>query len=484
MNNDNKNIVVAVIDFGSTSIKGALAEKKSDGSINILANAEEPSEGCILRGTIYNLENTAQKTKGVINKLEMITKRKISKVYANLGGQSLRTVQHLASLAFENPHEISEEDIENLREQVAEFTLPGYEVLKIEAPEYFVNRQYTTQPVGVQAMKLDARYKLIMAKPQKKANINNVLTQKLDYEIVDTFISPLVLSDTFLTQDNKKLGCALIDFGGGSTTICVYKNGLLTGIRVIPLGGDNITQDLTALHITPSEAERVKCSQGSCKVVFGDKTAIEVNTRDKLSTKTLSRHDVNRYIEARAQEIVDNVVVQLKKLIDKDELGGMIFVTGGGSMLDGLTQMFSKSLGMDVQSAHEFGHLDSANKAYISKPNLHLIYAMSRASDEDCLTPSIGDSIGKATAPSIDVDGEEMKTNTYTAHNNGESPQHSPNQIEDNSRKGEEQIREFEDPIDEQEKDDANTNPKPEKKEKTFFKGLKDWFENLLPEEE
>ncbi|MDO4789496.1 MAG: cell division protein FtsA [Porphyromonas sp.] len=388
---ENKNITVAVIDFGSTSIKGAIASKRfEDGkySINILANAEEPSDGCILRGTIFNLETTALKVQSLLNTLERLTGKKVSRVYAGIGGQSLRTAQHLESLTFDAPHEITDEDVEQLRQQASSFELAGYELLMIESPEYYVNSQYTSDPVGVQAMKLDARYRLLLAKPQKKHSLIQVLTQKLPYEICDIEISPLILSDVFLTNDNKKLGCALIDMGGGSTTICVYKNGLLQGVRVIPLGGQNITQDITSLHITPSEAERVKCSQGSCQPTYGDKAMVEVNTRDKLSTKQVSRYEIHKYIEARTQEIVDNIKHHLGEIINKSEIGGDIIITGGASQLTGITKMLSDALGTDVHEASTLSHhlqVSPANRAYITKPHLHLLYALISKAYEECI---------------------------------------------------------------------------------------------------
>lgn len=478
---ENKNITVAVIDFGSSSIKGAIATKRFEGgayTINILANAEEPTDGCILRGTIFNLETTALKVQSLLNTLERLTGKKVSRVYAGIGGQSLRTAQHLESLTFDAPHEITDEDVEQLRQQASSFELAGYELLMIESPEYYVNSQYTSDPVGVQAMKLDARFRLLLAKPQKKHNLISVLTNKLPYEICNIEISPLILSDIFLTNDNKKLGCVLIDLGGGSTTICVYKNGLLQGVRVIPLGGQNITQDITSLHITPSEAERVKCSVGTCQPVYGDKTFVEVNTRDKLSTKQISKYEIDKYIEARTQEIVDNIRYHLWEMINKGEIGGDIIITGGASQLTGLTKMLSDALGANVHEASTLSqHLQvsPANRAYIAKPHLHLLYALISKAYEECIEPRPVAKPTEIKEVAVEPQGAQEKEDPEESYATETTPQA--------------QKIEFDEPIEEIEPEpeptrDTTSSTQKQKKKGGFMGWAKSFMDIITPPDE
>lgn len=376
---------IVAIDFGSYRIKGTLAEKDAHGKLKMLYYAEEPTEGCIHRGVIYNMETTAQKAQKIIDKLQKYSGHKIAKVYANVGGQSLRTVNHLESLPFDTPHEITKEDIDKLYEQVDNFELDKYVVLKVDSPEYFVNSNYTTSPVGVQAMKVEARFQLIVAKSQMLNNVNSVIRNKLRLDVGGPLIAPIALGNIFLTEDQKKLGCVLIDFGAGSTTVSVFKKGLLQGIRVIPLGAINITKDLTALHIIEQEAERIKCFGGSAISEPGDKTTMQVNAADKLSTKLLSRYEVCRYIEARTQEILDNVQHAIKQMISIEDIGGGIVVTGGGSELAGLIEKLSKTLTMPVDLATGMVAPDSYNSEYTKNPKLHLLYAIVEHATEECL---------------------------------------------------------------------------------------------------
>ena len=381
----NSTTTVVVIDFGTYVIKGALAEKHADGGFDILYYADEPSDDCIKRGVIYNMEKAAQKAQSVISRLEKLYGRKITKIYSNIGGHTLRTIQHIESLAFDTPHEITKEDIETLYSQVEGFSHDKYERLLIDSPQYFINSNYTTSPIGVQALKIDARFQLIVANPQIRGNVENVVERKLNLELAGLPIAPLVLSKTFLNEDQKKLGCVLIDFGSGSTTICVFRNELLTGIRVIPLGAQNITKDIMAMHITESEAERIKKQDGSALAEASDKSMIEVNAADKLSTKQISKYELCRFIEARTKEIIDNVVYHLKDMIKPDDIGGGIVVTGGGSEMRGFLERLDETLKMKVEVASALITNHRQNTAYINNPKLHLIYAMIDYASEDCV---------------------------------------------------------------------------------------------------
>ena len=381
----NSTTTVVVIDFGTSVIKGALAEKLADGQFDILYYADEPSDDCIKRGVIYNMEKAAQKAQSVISRLEKLYGKRIAKVYSNIGGHTLRTVRHIESLAFDTPHEITKEDIETLYSQVESFSHDKYERLLIDSPQYFINSNYTTSPIGVQALKIDAKFQLIVANPQIRGNVENVVERKLNLELAGLPIAPLVLSKTFLNEDQKKLGCVLIDFGSGSTTICVFRNELLTGIRVIPLGAQNITKDIMAMHITESEAERIKKQDGSAIAEASDKSMIEVNAADKLSTKQISKYELCRFIEARTKEIIDNVVHHLKDMIKPDDIGGGIVVTGGGSEMRGFLERLDETLKMKVEVASALIPNHRQNTPYINNPKLHLLYAMIDYASEDCV---------------------------------------------------------------------------------------------------
>ncbi len=377
-------ITVAVIDFGTFRIKGALAEKYPDGHFEILNYADEYSDGCVHRGIVYNMEITAQKAQSIISRLEKLSGKKIARLYVNVGGQSLRTIKHIESLPFDTPHEITADDIEKLLARVANFSHEKYEMLSVDSPEYFVNSNYTTSPVGVQALKIDARCQLIVARPQMRSHIESVVCNKLNLDLAGLLIAPLALGKAFLNDDQKKLGCVLIDFGSGSTTVSVFRNGLLSGIRVIPIGAHNITKDIMAMHITESEAERIKCYEGSAIAEAGDKSMVEVNAADKLSTKQLSKFEVCRYIEARAQELIDNIDHVMKEMIRREDIGGGVIVTGGGSEMRGLVEKLIATIKMPVEFASALIPEDRHNAAYITNPKLHLLYAMVYHASQEC----------------------------------------------------------------------------------------------------
>ena len=474
---------IAAIDFGSHRIKGALAQKDEEGKFEIQYYADELSEGCIPRGVIYNMEIAAQKTQKIIHKLEELSGEKIARIYVNVGGQSLRTLRHMESLHFDTPHEITKEDINQLFKQVEDFSHEKYEVLYVDSPEYFVNSNYTSSPVGVQAMKMEARFPLIVAKPQMYSNVMSVVEGKLKLGVEGPLISPIVLGNAFLTNDQKNLGCVLIDLGAGTSTVSVFKKGLLQGVRVVPLGGNNITKDLTAMHITESEAERIKCFGGSAISEPGDKQQIEVNAADNLSTKSLSRYEVCRYIEARAQEIADNIRNVLVNMIRMEDIGGGVLVTGGGSELVGMIEKLSKTLGVEIELAANMISSSGRNREYIKNPRLHLLYAMLDHGTVECLVKEQASetvNVDEVKEVEESVQEEGYATNDYPENDllNENPPVPKPlftkDEIpEDKTKKAKEATKH-------KGKQDAEVRPP---KRKTLVKSISEWFTGFFPDD-
>ncbi|MDO5036193.1 MAG: cell division protein FtsA [Porphyromonas sp.] len=382
------NITVAVIDFGSHSIKAALAEKYSDGRYLIKYHDQEPSEGCVVRGKIHNLTETAQKVREVLDRLERKAGRKIDRVHAAVGGQSLQSYSHVVEQVFDDPHEITQEDIDLLQQQVDDFAHEKYMVLAEVSPTYFVNGSYTRNPVGVQALNLKVEYQLILADSRLSDNIDLVLQDKLGLEVMQLLMSPIVLADRFLTEEQKRIGCALVDMGAACTTVCVYRRGALDRLRVIPLGSQNITNDLTWMHISPSEAERVKVEKASLTADAKDTQApIEVKAADMVTPKHISRLEVNQYVEARAREIIDNIKAVCTHGRSDVSLPGGVVLTGAGSKLRGIGALLSRVMEVHVEHVTSLVSSDRPNEYYILQPEWHVVYSMYPYATNDITKP-------------------------------------------------------------------------------------------------
>lgn len=373
---------VAVIDFGTEKIKGAVADKKADGSFKIVAREEVKSDGCIVRGVVYNLEETAKKLYNLLDLLERQVDRSIVKVYTNIGGQSLHSHEHELEETYAEEHELTHEDINALVSRLNTYTDDRYVSLGEIDQVYYANNVFTDNPVGVKARTLKVKSQMILARRSLREGIYTVLEDKLETEVAGTLPSPIILGERFLTKEQKRLGCAIIDFGSGCTSVAVYDRGVLIGLFTLPLGSRNITYDLTALHISSSEAERVKKEKGSANASKSQSETVVVQTADERSSKELPLFEVNQYVEARAQEIVDNILSYVNSVLGHTNLPGGIVITGGGSKLKELPHMVADSLHAKVEMASS--QKDPDNGYFVSNPEWNVIYSMCTVASQEC----------------------------------------------------------------------------------------------------
>ena len=394
---DSEKYSVAVIDFGTEKIKGAVAEKRADGTFKIVARDEIKSDGCIVRGVVYNLEETAKKLYQMLDLLEKQIDRAIVKVYTNVGGQSLHSKEHEVEETYSEEHELTHEDLDALISRLGTYADDRYVSLGEVDQVYFANNTFTENPVGVKARTLKVKSQMILARKSLKEAIYTVLEDKLEIEVAGTLPSPIILGDRFLTKEQKRLGCAIIDFGSGCTGMAVYDRGALAGVVTIPLGARNITYDLTALHISETEAEKIKINKGSANASNSESATgtgsrpqsetVVVQTADERSSKEIPLFEVNQYVEARAQEIVDNILNFVNHTLGHTNLPGGIVVTGGGSRLKDLPHMVANTLHSKVEMASSLK--DADNTYFVSNPEWNVIYGMCSHASVECTAPMV-----------------------------------------------------------------------------------------------
>ena len=160
------------------------------------------------------------------------------------------------------------------------------DVLAAVSPTYFLDDKPEPNPVGIPCTRIEARYKLIVGRPSLKRYVINSIADRARIEIADIVVSPLALADVVLTDNEKDLGCALIGFGAGVTTLTVYKAGQLVNLSVIPFGGHLITRDITSLHLVEAEAERVKLTYGSAQMEKDNDLSIQVSSADGMRSNS------------------------------------------------------------------------------------------------------------------------------------------------------------------------------------------------------
>ncbi|MCC8143365.1 MAG: cell division protein FtsA [Tannerellaceae bacterium] len=354
---------IAAIDLGSSHIVGMAGVKSTTGTISIIAHEVESSSTCIRRGCVYNVEETANKIKRLVLKLEnKLQGTRIRKVYVGIGGQSLRSIDHTVPKILGTDGVVTEEVIASLYQECRNYRPDMLDVLAAVSPTYFLDDKPEPNPVGIPCNRIEARYKLIVGRPSLRRYVINSIAERAKIEIAGIIVSPLALSDAVLSDSEKDLGCALIGFGAGVTTLTVYKAGKLICLSVIPFGSNLITRDITSLHLVEAEAERVKKAYGSALMEKDSEQTIQVSSADGMGLREIKLADLNNVVEARVKEILENVYARLDETGLTNSLGAGIVVTGGAGVLKNLTDVIRERMKMSVRfSAVRKGIVENAN---------------------------------------------------------------------------------------------------------------------------
>ena len=343
---------IVAIELGSTEIAGIAGKKNADGSINLLAYSSEKSDDCIKKGVIYNLDKTTQKLTSVIKDLEAKLQAGIRKVYIGVGGLSLRSIKNTEARQLGDDVRISQAIIDSMMEANLDTPLMDYEILAVETQEYKVGNNLLTEPVGTTASNIEGNYLNIIARPSVKQNIKQCLAHT-GYEIAGFTISPMATAETVLTTNEKRSGCALIDFGADTTTVAIYKNNLLRHVCVIPLGGNNITKDICSKQIEEDDAELIKLRYASAYTEHKEGEEIqdtEFTLDGKCSIMSRTLEDI---VEARINEIISNVFNQIKLSNYSEGLMAGVVVTGGVSNMPNIDKAITNITKIEkVRVAH------------------------------------------------------------------------------------------------------------------------------------
>lgn len=339
---------IVAIELGSSKISGIAGKKLPDGSIQVLAMATENASNCIRKGVIYNLDKTTKSLTSIIKKLESTLKASIGKVYIGMGGQSLRTIRNTEVRHLNEETKISQELIDSLKDSNRAVPIVGYQILGVAPQEYKVGNDLIAEPVGVQTDHIEARFLNIVARKNMKENITRCcdLVPIEIAEDAEDLIAPLALADAVLTSGEKRSGCVLVDFGADTTTVSIYKNNILRHLAVIPLGGNNITRDICSQQIEEEDAEalKIRFAQAYTEPKETDDENKTYNLDGRCSINAILLEDI---VEARLNEILDNVANQIAVSgYDTKLLAGAI-ITGGGINLKNLEEAFIKRTKME-----------------------------------------------------------------------------------------------------------------------------------------
>ena len=376
---------IVAIELGSSKISGIAGRKLPDGSIQILAMASENASGCIRKGVIYNLDKTTQSLTSIIKKLESILKASIGKVYIGIGGQSLRTIRNTEVRHLDEETKISQELIDSLKDSNRTVPIVGYQILGVAPQEYKVGNDLIVEPVGVQTDHIEARFLNMIARKNVKENLAKCcdLVPIEIAEDAEDLIAPLALADAVLTSTEKRSGCVLVDFGADTTTISVYKNNILRHLAVIPLGGNNITRDICSQQIEEEDAEelKVRFAHAYIEPKENEDENKTYNLDGRCSINAILLEDI---VEARLNEILDNVAHQIALSGYENKLLAGAIITGGVINMKNIEEAFIKRTKIEKLRVAKDTHITLKGLEVKKDGSNNTLIALLAAGKENC----------------------------------------------------------------------------------------------------
>lgn len=370
---------IVAIDLGSSKITGVVGRINENNVISIIASETIPSNRCIRRGMVYNIEETASKVRKLINLLENKLDRRIGKVYVSISGQSLHSIDYRERRQLSSSGVVTENIINQLKEAAEKFKPDMSRNYGIADVEYFIDDKPEREPVGVTCSVIEANFKIITGRPNLVSNIEKSIKEKLNIQIAGYYIGVLASAAIALNEDEKELGCVFLDFGAGTTTVSVYKGGILRRMVEIPFGGKNLTSDICELNFTENDAEQYKVKFGKAR------ENVDNSLLSPFSSKpTIDLVELNKVIVMRLDEITANIKEQIKLSSYEGQLGAGIVITGGASQLKNLDIYLTEKLKMPVRRA-------SAKKTFINNspelandPSFTQALGLLMSGTEDC----------------------------------------------------------------------------------------------------
>ncbi|MBP5742062.1 MAG: cell division protein FtsA [Paludibacteraceae bacterium] len=371
------------IDFGSYKIKSMLAKKDDNGKIEVISVDEISSKG-IMRGSIMNPTHAAMQVSGLLKVVQnhrAMTNLKINKAYSGYGGFSMSSSVLTDICDYPGNKRLTKAVIDEMKEEVVKNKLDAK-----YSSFLTLDLEFKIDGIDCESA-LDCEGKNIVS---KFLNIHGL--QSLDMKVSETlprvpvnqaglFVSPLEMAYSATSPKDREIGCAVVDFGHSTTSVVVFNENKVRHVGVIPFGSNSITEDLKALKLSKMQAENIKLRYGAVRSTQRTQM-LSINAGDE--TLQIDTYDLNKRIEARVDEIMDQVCGEVDKSGCYNKLNSGIILTGGGSKLNGLCEFVQFKSGMDVRFADWSNVLKADTPENFIQPEYAVLYGLILRASENC----------------------------------------------------------------------------------------------------
>ncbi len=362
------------LDIGTTKIVAIIGKQNEYGKIEVLGIGKSKSLG-VHRGVVNNITQTIKSIQQAVEEAEANSGLKIGSVVVGIAGQHIRSLQHSDYITRKDSEEvINEEDLDVLCSQVHKLImLPGEEIIHVLPQEYKVDGQgEIREPIGMYGGRLEANFHVVVGQVVSIKNVGRCI-KSAGLDLGNITLEPLASSYAVLSQEEKEAGVALIDIGGGTTDLAIFKDGIIRHTAVIPFGGGVITEDIKeGCSIIEKQAELLKTRFGSAWPGENrDNEIVSIPGLRGREPKEISLKNLSKIIHARVVEIIEQVYVEIKNYgheEQKKKLIAGIVLTGGGSQLKHLKQLVEYITGMDTRIGYPNEHLAGDSDEEVASP--------------------------------------------------------------------------------------------------------------------
>jgi cell division protein FtsA len=331
--------IIVGLDIGTTKVCTVVGEARPDG-VEIIGMGSHPSEG-LRKGVVINIEYTVNSIKEAVEEAETMAGCEISAVYAGIAGGHIKGFNSHGVIALKEK-EVTKKDIDRVIEAASAVAIPmDREVIHTLVQEFIVDEQDgILDPLGMSGVRLEAKIHIVTGAVTSAQNIIKC-ANRAGLDVCDIILQSLASSEAVLSKEERNLGAAIIDFGGGTTDMAIFSKGSIKHTSVLPLGGDNLTYDIAVgLRTAKLEAEKIKIRYG-CAVssMIGREETLEVPSVGGRKPKVLSRQVLGEILEPRVEEIFSLIYSELVRSGHEGDISSGVVVTGGSAELPGVPEM-------------------------------------------------------------------------------------------------------------------------------------------------
>ncbi len=377
-----ENNIAVGLDIGTTKIVAMVGRQDAYGKIEVLGTGKAKSLG-VHRGVVNNITQTIQSIQQAVDEAESASNKKIETVVVGIAGQHIRSLHHSDYITRANSEKvIDEDDIERLVNQVYKLVmLPGEEIIHVLPQDFKVDGQAEIKtPIGMYGGRLEANFHVVVGQVSSIRNIGRCI-KSAGLELGSITLEPLASSDAVLSQEEKEAGVALIDIGGGTTDLAIFKDGIIRHTAVISFGGNVITEDIKeGCSIIEKQAELLKTKFGSAWPGENkDNEIVSIPGLRGRDPKEITLKNLSKIIHARVIEIVEQVFLEIKNYgheESKKKLIAGIVLTGGGAQLKHIKQLVEYITGMDTRIGYPNEHLASNSDPELSSPQFATVIGL------------------------------------------------------------------------------------------------------------